>query len=101
MGVCTNEGTQAKNLEFIAVSNVKGFFQRILFGVWVILGWVPPEADLEMRIWVWLVWEMDPGSTKREVGMRQRREKTNIGCVNEQVITMGNWDNRKLVWNLP
>jgi len=48
--VCTKEGIQEKKkkVEFIAISKMKGYFQRILYGTWVVLGWVHLEVDLEM-----------------------------------------------------
>lgn len=50
IGLRANASTQAKKLEFIATSKAEGFFQRILFRTWAVLGWVPPEAEVEMRI---------------------------------------------------
>lgn len=48
MGVCTKEGIQGKKMALIAVSNMKCYFQRILYGTWVVLDWVHLEVDLEM-----------------------------------------------------
>lgn len=50
IGVCTNESTQVKTLELAAISNGKGFFSEISFSIQAVLGWVPPEAEAEMRI---------------------------------------------------
>lgn len=52
-----------------------------------VLFWVPSEAAPDSR----LIWEVAPGSIHRELGARQRKERSKGEGLWKFVTTAGNW----------